>query len=440
MLIGYHSSAPDGFQVAAYAATKTTRLKFLLAHRPGFVAPTLAARQLATLDQFSDGRLAVHIITGGSDDEQARDGDFLTKEQRYARTDDYIDVLKKTWTSTVPFDHEGPYYTVKDSFAAVKPLQQPHLPVFFGGASDEAIRVAGKHADVYALFGETLAGVGETLAKVRASAAAHGRQDRIGFSLSLRPILGRTEEEAWNRAQRILTDAKALKERGTVSLFRAAKNESTGSQRLQQTARRRRDPRQATVDRDRQADRRPGQFDLAGRHARTGGRRAARLLRPGHHQVPVPRLRSARRCHRLRPQPAAAAARGGRETRAPTHRCDRLTAMAMSVVAPFFSANNLARLRLLVVGFAELVDATNDEQTILDRGTALLSELVAARRLAACGVRTTRPGPLPAIPASLRRPRALLGGQLRVGARTGHTRARSPSVGAGRGAARLRAE
>src|ERR1700753_2883449 len=67
-LIGYHSAAPDGFQVAAYAAAKTTKLKILLAHRPGFVAPTLAARQLATLDQFSDGRLAVHIITGGSDD------------------------------------------------------------------------------------------------------------------------------------------------------------------------------------------------------------------------------------------------------------------------------------------------------------------------------------------------------------------------------------
>ena len=236
VLIGYHSSAPDGFQVAAYAATKTTRLKFLLAHRPGFVAPTLAARQLATLDQFSDGRLAVHIITGGSDDEQARDGDFLTKEQRYARTDDYLDVLKKTWSSTAAFDHEGPYYTVRDSFSAVKPLQKPHLPVFFGGASDDAIRVAGKHADVYALFGETLAGVAETLDKVRASAAAHGRQDRIGFSLSLRPILGRTEEEAWNRAQRILVEAKALKERGTASLFRSAKNESTGSQRLQQTA------------------------------------------------------------------------------------------------------------------------------------------------------------------------------------------------------------
>jgi alkanesulfonate monooxygenase len=236
VLIGYHSAAPDGFQVAAYAAAKTTRLRFLLAHRPGFVAPTLAARSLASLDQFSDGRLAVHIITGGSDAEQARDGDFLSKDERYARTDEYIDVLKKTWTSNEPFDHEGKYYRVRDSLAAVKPAQKPQIPVFFGGASDAAIRVAGKHADVYALFGETLDGVREALDKVRASAAAHDRAGRVKFSLSLRPILGRTEEEAWARAHRILEEARALKERGATSFFRRAKNESTGAQRLLQTA------------------------------------------------------------------------------------------------------------------------------------------------------------------------------------------------------------
>jgi len=83
----------------------------------------LAARQLASLDQLSDGRLAVHIITGGSDEEQGRDGDFLTKDERYDRTDEYLDVLKKTWTSAGPFDHEGRYYMVKDSFAAVRPPQ-----------------------------------------------------------------------------------------------------------------------------------------------------------------------------------------------------------------------------------------------------------------------------------------------------------------------------
>jgi len=235
-LIGYGSAWPDGFQVAAYAATKTTRLKFLLAHRPGFVAPTLAARQLATLEQFTDGRLAVHIITGGSDDEQARDGDVLTKDERYARTDDYIDVLKKTWASSQPFDHDGPYYKVRDNFSAVKPLQQPHLPVFFGGASDAALRVAGKHADVYALFGETVEGVREIVSKVRAAAAEYGRQDRIRFSLSLRPILARTEEEAWARARRILETAKELRAQGATSFFRRAKNQAVGSQRLLHTA------------------------------------------------------------------------------------------------------------------------------------------------------------------------------------------------------------
>jgi alkanesulfonate monooxygenase len=65
VLIGYFSSAPDGLQVAAYAAQQTERLNFLLAHRPGFVAPTLAARQLATLDQFIDGRLAACTSSRG---------------------------------------------------------------------------------------------------------------------------------------------------------------------------------------------------------------------------------------------------------------------------------------------------------------------------------------------------------------------------------------
>jgi len=236
VLIGYHSSAPDGAQVAAYAAARTTKLKFLLAHRPGFIAPTLAARSLATLENFADGRLAVHIITGGSDAEQARDGDFLTKDARYGRSGEYIDILKKVWTSTAPFDYEGTHYRFVDHYSPVKPLQKPHIPVFFGGASDAAIEVAAQYADVYALFGETLDGVAETLAKVRKAAANYGRQDTIQFSLSLRPVLGRTEDEAWARTERILAEAQALKSKDAPTFFRRAKNQSEGSRRLLETA------------------------------------------------------------------------------------------------------------------------------------------------------------------------------------------------------------
>lgn len=238
-LIGYFSSAPDGFQIAAYAAQQTERLNLLLAHRPGFVAPTLAARQLATLDQLSGGRLAVHIITGGSDEEQARDGDFLGKDERYERTDEYLDILKKTWTSTGPFDHEGEHYRLRGAYAAVKPTQKPHIPIYFGGASEAAIRVAGKHADVYALWGESLAQVRETIAAVRAAAAVHGREQHIRFSLSLRPVLGRTEDEAWARAAAILEAAQALRVQPPGHNARHAPgllSQAEGAKRLRDTA------------------------------------------------------------------------------------------------------------------------------------------------------------------------------------------------------------
>jgi alkanesulfonate monooxygenase len=209
VLIGYSSSQPDGTQVAAYAAAHTDRLSFLVAHRPGFVAPTLAARSFATLDQFAGGRTAVHIITGGSDGEQRRDGDHLPKDERYDRTDEYLDILKQAWTSAAPFDYHGRYYQVEDFHADVRSPQQPRIPLYFGGSSDAAYRVGGRHADVYALWGEPLAETAEQIASVRARAVATGRSEPPRISVSFRPILGPTEELAWDRAHRILETTQA---------------------------------------------------------------------------------------------------------------------------------------------------------------------------------------------------------------------------------------
>src|SRR5262245_61157430 len=94
VLIGYFADAPDGFMVGAHAAATTERLGFLLAHRPGFIAPPVAARKLATLDQLSNGRLAVHMIAGGSDADQARDGDWTDHAARYRRSAEYIALLR----------------------------------------------------------------------------------------------------------------------------------------------------------------------------------------------------------------------------------------------------------------------------------------------------------------------------------------------------------
>ncbi len=228
ILVGYWSDQPDGFLVTAHAAAHTSRLKFLLAHRPGFVAPTLAARKLASLDHLTDGRLAVHIISGGSDVEQRRDGDFLNKAERYARSDEFLTVLKQSLKSSHPYDHKGNFYQAEQAFSAIKPVQKK-LPVYFGGSSQEAIDVAARHADVFALWGEPLKGAEETVRTVRAAAAQHGRE--INFNISFRPIIGKTEKEAWERAEHIRELAeKQLQETGFA--FGKPKPQSVGAQRL----------------------------------------------------------------------------------------------------------------------------------------------------------------------------------------------------------------
>ena len=105
VLIGYGSGWSEGAQVAAYAAARTERLGLLIAHRPGVVHPTLASRTFTTLDQFSNGRVALNIVTGSSDVEQRREGDFVPHDERYARTDEYLQILRAAWDTKGPRDY-----------------------------------------------------------------------------------------------------------------------------------------------------------------------------------------------------------------------------------------------------------------------------------------------------------------------------------------------
>src|SRR6185295_4320913 len=197
VLVGYTSTAADGFLVAGHAAAHTERLGYLIAHRPGFVSPTLAARKAATLDQFTGGRVSLHIITGGSDADQAKDGDWLDHDTRYRRTDEYLTLLRRTWTEERPFDHKGEFYHVANAFSEIKPVQKPHIPLYFGGASEAAHAIGAKHCDVYMLWGEPLAAIRQRSLEVRAAGARAGREPRV--SVSLRPIIAATEDAAWDK-------------------------------------------------------------------------------------------------------------------------------------------------------------------------------------------------------------------------------------------------
>jgi alkanesulfonate monooxygenase len=261
VLIGYFSDAPDGFLVGAYAAAVTERLVFLLAYRPGFVAPPVAARKLATLDQLSDGRLAVHIIAGGSDVEQARDGDWTDHDARYRRSDEYISLLCRTWTERAPFDHDGEFYRTRGTFSEIRCRQRPYIPIYGGGGSDAAICALAPQVDVFMLWGEPLKDTALFMDRVRREAALSGRNP--AFSLSTRPILAATEGAAWDRARAILD--RVLVNRGGAP---APKRQNVGSGRLLQAA----------ADVARRRDGRFRELDGARRHPRNSRSGAARIL------------------------------------------------------------------------------------------------------------------------------------------------------------------
>lgn len=228
-LLAFHSTSPDSLQVAQHVLTITKELKVMIAQRPGFTAPTVLARQLATLDQLYEGRVSLHVITGGNAIELRQDGNTVDdKDERYARTSEFLDILRLEWTSEKPFNYSGKYYSVENGFSQVKPLQKGGIYTFVGGGSDAAIEVSGKHADTFALWGESYAQVRDVTGRVRAAAAKHGRPSP-SFSLSVRPILADTEEKAWKKAEEILERATALQDQ---TGYRRPNHATEGAKRL----------------------------------------------------------------------------------------------------------------------------------------------------------------------------------------------------------------
>ena len=233
VLTAYGAGSPDPAQAAALIAMQTTTLEVLLAHRPNLSIPTFAAKTFATLDVMSNGRLKVHFITGGNDHEQQREGDFLGHDERYDRTQEYIQIVRKVWTTHEPFDHEGPHYRFADFVSDIFPVQDPYPAISFGGSSDAAYAVGAAEADIYCLWGEPLADTAEQIERIGKETAALGRP-RPKIQVAFRPILGATEEKAWERAYAIVEK---------IASRRAPKNpwirktgtrspENTGSKRL----------------------------------------------------------------------------------------------------------------------------------------------------------------------------------------------------------------
>jgi len=232
-LVPYDSSYFDPWTVGATIAAVTKNLKVIIALRPNTLYPTVAAKALSTLDQLSKGRAVVHFIAGGSDVEQAREGDFLSKEERYERLEEYIRIVRRAWESPEPFDWEGKHYQFKQFRNLVRPHNGKSIPVSVGGSSGEAYRIGGSLADIFGLWGEPLKETKEQVDRIFAEAERAGRTDRPRIWVTFRPIIAETEELAWEKAHRTLDALTGNREKGQSRVPKdAPPPQNVGSQRL----------------------------------------------------------------------------------------------------------------------------------------------------------------------------------------------------------------
>jgi alkanesulfonate monooxygenase len=191
----------DAWVSTAMLSQVSERLKFLVAFRPGLTSPFIAAQMAGTFQNMSGGRLALNVVTGGESREQRMFGDFLDKDGRYERCDEFLTIVRALWTGE-PVTFEGKHLQVEN--AVLSQIPDPLPEIYFGGSSPAAGRVAAKHVDVYLTWGEPPEAVREKVEGIRKLAADEGREGKVRFGIRLHTIARDTSEEAWAEADRLL--------------------------------------------------------------------------------------------------------------------------------------------------------------------------------------------------------------------------------------------
>lgn len=219
----------DAWVVASALMAVTRQLRFLIAVRPSIMQPSQAARMAATFDRMSNGRLLINVVTGSGREDMAGDGVFVPYDKRYAVTDEFLTIWRDLLRDGRA-DFAGEFLKIEGGVNAHEPIQKPYPPLWFGGSSEEGIRVAAKHVDVYLTWGEPPAMVKEKLDRVREAADKEGRTLRFGIRLNV--IVRETEAAAWQAADDLikhLDDAKIAQAQAMMT-----RRDSEGQRRMMQ--------------------------------------------------------------------------------------------------------------------------------------------------------------------------------------------------------------
>jgi alkanesulfonate monooxygenase len=171
--------------IAAQALDRTSSLEVVLTHWAGVIAPAVAARQLAALDARSGGRLSVRMLSEPLDDDDAETRP-VGHTVVWQRIDEYLVLLKRLWSNDRPFDHEGAFYSIKGGYVPRKGPHGADITIRMGGQSGTALKVAGRHADVFELPAGSLDEIRQLMERARSAAAEHGRAGKLRFALPVR--------------------------------------------------------------------------------------------------------------------------------------------------------------------------------------------------------------------------------------------------------------
>ncbi|WP_156410400.1 FMNH2-dependent alkanesulfonate monooxygenase [Bosea sp. Root381] len=220
-------SCEDSWIVASAVAPTTQNLRYLVAVRPGLQSPTVAARMTATLDRISNGRLLVNVVTGGDPVENAGDGIFLSHDERYEVTREFLSVYSALLRGET-VKHEGKHLRVDDGQLLYRPAQAGGPPLYFGGSSPTAIDVAAQSIDKYLTWGEPPAAVAEKIGIVDRAAKAAGRN--VSFGIRLHVVVRETEAEAWAAADKLISHLDDATIAKSQAVF--ARMDSEGQRRM----------------------------------------------------------------------------------------------------------------------------------------------------------------------------------------------------------------
>ncbi|NHC16276.1 LLM class flavin-dependent oxidoreductase [Motilibacter deserti] len=222
----FATAAHDVWVLGTALATRAKKLRPLLAVHPGLISPTLLAKMALTFDTLFDGRLIFNVINGDTPTLRTY-GLHVEHDERYELAGEYWDIVKRlTAGETVTF--KGKHFDIENaSVNGLKPVQFPHVPLWFGGSSEAGMQLAAKHIDVYLSWGEPPEQLREKITRLRALAEQQGRQ--IRFGLRVHTIVRDTDAEAWAWADNLLRVTR----RETVDRIVAASkaNDSVGIQR-----------------------------------------------------------------------------------------------------------------------------------------------------------------------------------------------------------------